>query len=204
MRRFIETTYFRCLSNGFTEKDIELNEAYDEFVHHLVSFCKNEQDLILLSLTLSYTKSELQSLKQQHVASHGNACCFLFIDKGLCMIDSAINVVDLRINNPKILGQPQAKPLQKSPLRLSDSVGYVDIMEIVCGLFYAGILQSISGSIVNFADVTRVFEVGFNFDFADIYKKRDEVIKRKPSKRTEFLNRLIYAINTESKNRGYL
>lgn len=203
MRRFIDTTFFRCLSNGFAEKDIDLDEAYDEFVHHLVSFCKNEQDLILLSLTLSYTKSEFQSLKQQHMVIQGDTCCFLFINKSLCMIDSAINVVDLRINNPKML-EPQIKSLQKSPLCLSDSVGYVDIMEIACGLFYAGMLQSISGSIVNFADVTRVFEVGFNFDFADIYKKRDEVIKRKPSKRTEFLNRLIYAINIESKNRGYL
>lgn len=201
MRRFIETTYFHCLSNGFTEKDIELNEAYDEFVNHLVSFCKNEQDLILLSLTLSYTKSEFQSLKQQLVIAAGDACR-LFIDKSLCMIDSAINVVDLRINNPKMV-EPQIKLLPKSPLYLSDNVGYVDVMEVICGIFYAGMLQSISGSIVNFADVTRVFEVGFNFDFADIYKKRDEVIKRKPTKRTEFLNRLIYAINVESKNKGY-
>lgn len=202
MRRFIETTYFHCLSNGFTEKDIELNEAYDEFVHHLVSFCKNEQDLILLSLTLSYTKSEFQSLNQQLVAVERDMYR-LFVDKSLYMIDSAINVVDLRINNPKMI-EPQIELLPKSPLYLSDNVGYVDVMEVICGIFYAGMLQSISGSIVNFADVTRVFEVGFNFDFADIYKKREEVIKRKPSKRTEFLNRLIYAINVESKNKGYL
>ncbi|MDD4399929.1 MAG: hypothetical protein WC125_03465 [Bacteroidales bacterium] len=119
------------------------------------------------------------------------------------MIDSAINIVDLRINNPKI-PESRAKPLQQSPLYLSDSVGYVDIMEIACGLFYGGILKSITGNIVNFTDVARVFEVGFNFEFADIYKKRDEVIRRKPSKRTEFLSRLIYAIDTESKNKGYL
>jgi hypothetical protein len=120
MRRFIETTYFRCLSNGFTEKDIELDEAYDEFVHCLVSFCKNEQDPILLSLTLSYTKSEFQSLKQQHVTTPGHTGCFLFIDKSLCMIDSAINVLALRLNSPNIL-EPQVRPLRKFPLYLSDS-----------------------------------------------------------------------------------
>lgn len=202
MRRFIETTYFRCLSDGFAEKNIDLDEAYDEFVHHLVSFCTSEQNLILLSLTLSYTKLEFQSLKQ-HVATDRSACCILFIDKSLCMIDSAINIVDLRINNPK-MQESRVKPLSQSPLCLSDSVGYVDIMEIACGLFYGGILKSITGNIVNFTDVARVFEVGFNFEFADIYKKRDEVIRRRPSKRTEFLSRLIYAIDTESKNKGYL
>lgn len=77
-----------------------LNEAYDEFVYHLVSFCAGEQNLILLSLTLSYTKLEFQSLKQ-HVATDRSACYILFIDKSLCMIDSAINIVDLQINNPK-------------------------------------------------------------------------------------------------------
>lgn len=204
MRRFIDTTFFRCLLNGFAEKNTELNEAYDEFVDNLFLFCKTEQDLILVSLTLSYTKSEFQSLKQLHVVTDRNTYCFLFVDKSLCMIDSAIDVVGLRINHPKVLECPQPKLLRKSPLYLSDRVGYVDIMEIACGLFYAGIIQPVSGSTVNFADITRVFEVGFNFNFSDIYKKRDEVIRRKPSKRTEFLNRLIYAINTESKDRGYL
>lgn len=120
MRRFIETTYFRCLSNGFTEKDIELDEAYDEFVYCLVSFCKNEQDPILLSLTLSYTKSEFQSLKQLYVTTQENPCCLLSIDKSICMIDSAINVVDLRLNNPSIL-EPQAKLSRRFSLDLSDS-----------------------------------------------------------------------------------
>lgn len=202
MRRFIETTFFRCLSNGFEEKNIELDEAYDEFVYHLVSFCKDEQDLILLSLTLSYTKSEFQSLKQS-VAIDRNACCVLFIDKSLYMIDSAINTINLRIHHPKML-ESRTKPLPQSTLCISDNVGYVDIMEIACGLFYGDTIKSTTGNIVNFTDITRVFEVGFNFSFSDIYKKRDEVIRRKPYKRTEFLNRLIHAIDTESKNRGYL
>lgn len=203
MRRFIQTAYFRCLSNGFAEKDIEIDEAYDEFVHHLVSFCKNEQDLILLSLTLSYTKTEFQSLRE-YTLIQSNIQNSHFLDKGIYMIDSAITIVDLRMSNPKIFEPVSMKSISKSPLHLSNNVAYVDIMELACGLFYADVFQTISGSIVSFADIARVFEVGFNFDFSDIYKKREEVIKRKPSKRTEFLSKLIYFINQESRKQGYL
>lgn len=204
MRRFIDTTFFHCLSNGITEKNVELDNSYDEFIYQLISFCKIEQDLIFLSLTLSYTKSEIQSLRQLHLEKQNKGYCFLLIEKSLYMIDSAIKVVDLRINNPKILEQPQIKVSPKSTICLDNDVGYVDIMEIACGLFYSGVIKSVSGNIVNFADVARVFEIGFNFEFSDIYKKRDEVIKRKPMKRVEFLNRMIHAINAESKNKGYL
>jgi hypothetical protein len=120
------------------------------------------------------------------------------------MIDSAISVLDLRINQLKTVEQSHTKYIRKSSLCLSESVDYIDIMEIACGLFYANIGQSILGGIVNFTDIVRIFEIGFNFEFADIYKKRDDVFVRKPLKRTEFLHKLIHAINTESKNRGYL
>lgn len=204
MRRFIDTTFMRCLSNGVEEKNIKMDKAYDEFVYQLISFCRIERDLIFMSLALSYTKSEIQSLKSNHLLIQNKADCLLFIDKSLYMIDSAINIVDLRINNPQILEQSQIKIPPKSSICLDNDVGYVDIMEIACGLFYSGVLKSISGNIVNFADVARVFEVGFNIEFSDIYKKRDEVIKRKPVKRVAFLSKMIHAINMESKNRGYL
>ena len=60
------------------------------------------------------------------------------------------------------------------------------------------------GNPVNFSELVRVFEKGMNFKFADIYKKGDDVFKRKATKLTEFLNELIIAIKIESKNRGYL
>lgn len=185
------------------KKNIEMNKAYDEFVYQLISFYKIEQDLIFMSLAFSYTKSEIQSLRHKHLLIQSKDY-LLFIDKSLYMIDSAINVVDLRINNPKIVEQSQIKIPPKSSICLDNDVGYVDIMEIVCGLFYSGVHKSVSGNIVNFADVARIFEVGFNLEFSDIYKKRDEVIKRKPIKRVMFLNRMIYVINVESKNKGYL
>lgn len=58
------------------------------------------------------------------------------------------------------------------------------------------------GNPVNFSELARVFEKGMNFKFVDIYKKRDDVFKRKATKLTEFLNELIIAIKIESKIEG--
>ena len=43
----------------------------------------------------------------------------------------------------------------------------------------------------------------FNIKFSDIYKKEEEVIKRKPDKRTAFLDKLRVAIIEKCKEEGY-
>ena len=43
----------------------------------------------------------------------------------------------------------------------------------------------------------------FNINFGDIYKKESAVIKRKPMKITEFLDRLKAVIIQKSKEEGY-
>ena len=43
----------------------------------------------------------------------------------------------------------------------------------------------------------------FNVNLGDIYKKEEAVIKRKPIKITEFLDRLKAAIIQKSKDEGY-
>ena len=48
-----------------------------------------------------------------------------------------------------------------------------------------------------------IFEKMFNINFGDIYKKESAVIKRKPMKITEFLDRLKAAIIQKSKEEGY-
>ena len=42
-----------------------------------------------------------------------------------------------------------------------------------------------------------------NIKFSDIYKKEEEVIKRKPDKRTAFLDKLRAAIIEKCKEEGY-
>ena len=94
-------------------------------------------------------------------------------------------------------------PQDASNVYLAEDIDFIDIMEIICGLFYSHSVRNRAGHAVNFSDLTRVFEKGLNFQFTDMYKKRDDVFKRKTAKLTEFLNELIVAIKIESKNRGY-
>lgn len=62
------------------------------------------------------------------------------------------------------------------------------------GLCYLNQLKSINGQPSNFSDVVRVFENGFNFKFSKKYQTEGYVIKRKPSKITEQLEKMIVAI----------
>ena len=80
----------------------------------------------------------------------------------------------------------------------------IDIMELACGFFYLmdGLLR-IDNKALHLIDVTRIFEKMFNVNLGDIYKKEEAVIKRKPIKITEFLDRLKSAIIQKSKDEGY-
>ena len=77
-------------------------------------------------------------------------------------------------------------------------------MELVCGIFYIkdGIVR-IDNKDIFLSDVARIFEKMFNINFGDIYKKEIAVIKRKPTKITEFLDNLTVAIITKIKDSGY-
>lgn len=59
-----------------------------------------------------------------------------------------------------------------SDVYLANDVDMIDIMELICGLFYSHSVRNRVGNPVNFSDLTRVFEKGMNFKFADIYKKK--------------------------------
>ena len=80
----------------------------------------------------------------------------------------------------------------------------VYIMEVVLGICYIkdGIYR-IDKRDVYFSDITRIFEQIFNVSFGDIYKKEIAVIKRKPTKITEFLDQLKAVIIQKSKEEGY-
>ena len=93
----------------------------------------------------------------------------------------------------------------KSPFYLNNEViKIVDIMELVCGIFYIrdGIVR-IDNKDIFLSDIARIFEKMFNINFGDIYKKEIAVIKRKPTKITEFLDSLKVAIIKKSRDSGY-
>ena len=208
MKRFLKTKLFDLLSCSVKEREsvyyTELSNAYDDFVYQLLDFCHEEQDIILLYFTINYTVTELKSLNMQlEIKSDSRTTdLHIFFMKILDILESTYRIVRFRLENPDIFLKNQENEFV-SNVYLAEDVDFIDIMEIICGLFYSHSVRNRAGHAVNFSDLTRVFEKGLNFQFADIYKKRDDVFKRKTAKLTEFLNELIVAIKIESKNRGY-
>ncbi|WP_302026668.1 hypothetical protein [Parabacteroides johnsonii] len=208
MKRFLETKLFNLLScsvNGKEIDRIELSMAYDDFVRQLLLFCQEEQNIILLCFAINYTVAEVKELNMRLEIENDNSSLEirLLLAKVLSILDSTFRVVQFRLDNPDLF--PINTENNFAPdVYLANDVDMIDIMELICGLFYSHSVRNKVGNTVNFSELARVFEKGMNFKFADIYKKRDDVFKRKATKLTEFLNELIIAIKIESKNRGYL
>lgn len=208
MKRFLETKLFNLLSCSANGKEIdctELSMAYDDFVRQLFLFCQEEQNIILLCFTINYTAAEIKELSMRLEIENDNSLLEirLLLAKLLNILDSTFRVVQFRLDNPDSFPLNTEDSFE-SDVYLANDVDMIDIMELICGLFYSHAVRNKVGNPVNFSELTRVFEKGMNFKFADIYKKRDDVFKRKATKLTEFLNELIVAIKIESKNREYL
>ncbi|GGK01864.1 hypothetical protein [Parabacteroides faecis] len=208
MKRFLETKLFKLLScsvNGNEIDRIELSMAYDDFVRQLLLFCQEEQNIILLCFAINYTVAEVKELNMRLEVEDDKSSLEirLLIIKVLSILDSTFKVIQFRLDNPDLFPINTENSFDPD-VYLSNDVDMIDIMELICGLFYSHSVKNKIGNPVNFSELARVFEKGMNFKFADIYKKRDDVFKRKATKLTEFLNELIIAIKIESKNRGYL
>lgn len=208
MKRFLETKLFKLLScsvNGNEIDRIELSMAYDDFVRQLLLLCQEEQNIILLCFAINYTVAEVKELNMRLEVEDDKSSLEirLLIIKVLSILDSTFKVVQFRLDNPDLFPINTENSFDPD-VYLANDVDMIDIMELICGLFYSHSVKNKIGNPVNFSELARVFEKGMNFKFADIYKKRDDVFKRKATKLTEFLNELIIAIKIESKNRGYL
>lgn len=208
MKRFLETKLFKLLScsvNGNEIDRMELSMAYDDFVRQLLLFCQEEQNIILLCFAINYTVAEVKELNMRLEFEDDKSSLEirLLIIKVLSILDSTFKVIQFRLDNPDLFPINTENSFDLD-VYLANDVDMIDIMELICGLFYSHSVKNKIGNPVNFSELARVFEKGMNFKFADIYKKRDDVFKRKATKLTEFLNELIIAIKIESKNRGYL
>ena len=179
--------------------------AYDDFVRQLLLFCQEEQNIILLCFAINYTVAEVKELNMRLEVEDDKSSLEirLLIIKVLSILDSTFKVIQFRLDNPDLFPINIENSFDPD-VYLANDVDMIDIMELICGLFYSHSVKNKIGNPVNFSERARVFEKGMNFKFADIYKKRDDVFKRKATKLTEFLNELIIAIKIESKNRGYL
>ena len=141
MKRFLETKLFNLLScfvNGKEIDRIELSMAYDDFVRQLLLFCQEEQNIILLCFAINYTVAEVKELNMRLEIENDNSSLEirLLLAKVLSILDSTFRVVQFRLDNPDLF--PIKTEHNFAPdVYLANDVDMIDIMELICGLFYS-------------------------------------------------------------------
>ena len=124
------------------------------------------------------------------------------IDEAIGLLNTEMRIVKWRIKYPEQF-QQHANKLLLSPLHLADKTSLVNIMEIVSGLFLSKRIVYQNGKPVHLTDLGKAFEWLFNIKLGDYHQKYEDVIKRKSTKLTEFLNGLTALIRKEHENKGY-
>lgn len=125
-----------------------------------------------------------------------------FIDEAIGLINTEIRIVEWRIKYPEqFKRQLDKSPL--SPFYLADKTTLINIMELVSGLFLSKNIVYQNGKPACLVDLAKAFEWLFNIKISDYHQKHEDVIKRKPSKITEFLNGLADLIRKEHDKKGY-
>lgn len=143
-------------------------------------------------------------MKQHLFTGRGeNALKKLFLQKTLAIINSELELLNLKIQYPTPF-QNRKNGSLLSPLYLTDETYLIEIMELVSGIFLSGRVVTHNGTKSPLTEIGRAFEYLFNIKLGDIHKKHENVICRKANKRTEFLDTLRKAISEESQKKGYL
>ena len=124
------------------------------------------------------------------------------IDEAIGLLNNEMRIIKLRIKYPEQF-QQHVNKLFLSPLHLTDKTNLINIMEIVSGLFLSKRIMYQNGEPVHLTDLGKAFEWLFNIKLGDYHQKYMDVIKRKPTKLTEFLNELANLIRKEHENKGY-
>lgn len=198
--------YYLLKSSSNNDKLDEdtLSIAYKGFVEEIVLFLDKESNYKILIRELNVTFIEFESLKTILESDQESKCRLklLTCNKVLSFINKELDLLYRQMEFPKYFINIETGFI--SPLHLDkDMAKYIDIMEIVCGLYYLKCITTVDGKEIHFSDLATAFEKLFNIKFGDIYKKEEAVIKRKQPKVTEFLDRLKTAIIQKGKDEGY-
>lgn len=198
--------YYLLKSSSNNDKLDEdtLSIAYKGFVEEIVLFLDKESNYKILIRELNVTFIEFESLKRILESDQESKCRLklLTCNKVLSFINKELDLLYRQMEFPKYFINIETGFI--SPLHLDkDMAKYIDIMEIVCGLYYLKCITTVDGKEIHFSDLATAFEKLFNIKFGDIYKKEEAVIKRKQPKVTEFLDRLKTAIIQKGKDEGY-
>ena len=171
----------------------DMASAYLEFVEELFDYLNRIGDnkIRIRQLNMSYIDFGTLKALEESCPTENSKLKLVFLDKLLSLINMEQELIYRQMEYPKFFINIELIKL-------------VDMMELVCGIFYIsdGVIR-IDHKEIFLSDVARIFEKMFNINFGDIYKKESAVIKRKPMKTTEFLDRLKAAIIQKSKEEGY-
>ena len=144
----------------------------------LILYLDTENDNRKRIRTLNITQVEFEMIKSLELSygNKGNILKIVYSDKVLLLINKELELIYRQMQYPKYFINIERK--WQSPLYLNTSViNYTDVMENICGLYYLNSINGIDGKNIPFSMLANDFELLFNFKFADIYKKRDEVLK---------------------------
>lgn len=183
----------------------DMTSAYLEFVEELFEYLNDLKDNKILIRKLNTAYLEFATIKafEESIPTDNNKLKIVFLNKLITLIEKEQDLLYRQMEYPKFFINIESE--WKSPICInSDVIKLIDLMEVVCGFFYLvdGFLR-IDNKELHLIDVTRIFERMFNVNLGDIYKKEEAVIKRKPTKITEFLDKLKAAIIQKSKDEGY-
>lgn len=182
-----------------------MTSAYLEFVEELLDYLNKENDNKVRIRKLNLACIDFGTIKalEESSPTENSKIKIVFLNKLLSLINLEQELLYRQMEYPKFFINIESE--WKSPFYLNDEVvKLIDIMEIVCGIYYIseGLLRYDQKEIY-LSDFSRLFEKIFNISFGDVYKKEKAVIKRKPQKLTEFLDRLKIAIIKKSVEQGY-
>ena len=182
-----------------------MTSAYLEFVEELFVYLNEGKDNKEIIRKLNTAQIEFATIKafEESVPTENNKLKIVFLDKLITLIEKELELLYRQMEYPKFFINIESE--WTSPLCINpEQIRLIDVMELACGLFYLSDgIQRADNKELHLIDVTRLFEKMFNINIGDIYKKEEAVIKRKPIKITEFLERLKAAIIQKSKDEGY-
>lgn len=183
----------------------EMTTAYLDFVEELFAYLNEGRDNKTIIRKLNTTHIEFATIKafEQSLPTENNKLKIVFLDKIITLVEKELELLYRQMEFPRFFINIESE--WKSPICVnSEEIKLIDIMELACGFFYLvnGVIR-IDNRELHLIDVTRLFEKIFNVNLGDIYKKEEAVIKRRPMKITEFLDRLKAVIIQKSIEQGY-
>lgn len=183
----------------------DMTSAYLEFVEELLTYLNERKDNKDIIRILNTSHIEFATIKafEESLPTENNKLKIVFLDKLIALTEKELELLYRQMEYPKFFINIESE--WKSPICVNpEEIKLIDIMELACGFFYvADGIQRLDNKELHLIDVTRMFEKMLNVNLGDIYKKEEGVIKRKPIKITEFLDRLKAVIIQKSKDEGY-